>query len=84
MADTTTAATEKRTVEEIVSEEISGERATALSIHDLQVAALNFTDEYRDQNKAGRPVMWDIVDYSQIPRDFYELCLKVAEFEVRL
>lgn len=79
-----TEATKKRTVEEIVEGFEGSDEATALTIWEIQVGAANFVDQYRDSNKAGRPVDWDVVDYMEIPRDFIELLVKLAGYEVRL
>jgi hypothetical protein len=74
---------EKKLVSDIM-ENFPGELITAMIIHDVQIAVLRLTEEYCDLNKPGYPVMWDLVDDSEIPRDFFELCLKVGSYEVRL
>lgn len=77
-------ATEKRLVEDIIESELGGILSQAMSIHEIQVAAANFTDGLRDSNKPGRPVMWDVVDYHDIPRDFFDLLVRVADYKVTL
>jgi hypothetical protein len=76
-------ATEKRLVEDIIEQDATGLWANASSIYEAQCAAANFTDQFR-ADAPGRPVMWDVVDYHEIPRGFIELCIKVAEYEVKL
>jgi hypothetical protein len=73
----------RRLVEEIV-ENVDGLWATASMIHEVQMAAAAFTDEFRDPNKPDRPVLWDVVDYHNIPRAFFLRCLDVVNCEVRL
>lgn len=76
--------TATRTVEEIVENEISGEVATALSIYEIKCNCANLVDEFADPNQTDHIIMWDVVDYHNIPREFIQLCQIIAEFEVRL
>lgn len=73
-----------RTVEEIVEANTGGIEDTALWIYRLQVDADNWVDQWRDPNKPGHPIDWDLVDHAQMPREFVEAVEAVATYEVRL
>lgn len=76
--------TEKRTVDEIVEGALGCEEFQALAIQEVQVAADNWVDQWRDPNHSDRPIDWEVVDYHEIPREFVELADRLASFEVRL
>lgn len=79
--------TEKRPVEEIVENELDSRMADALSIHEIQCSIGNYLDPYLKHeawDEYPRPIRWDIVDAGGVPRDFIELLVKVAHYEVKL
>lgn len=78
------ATTEKRTVEDIVENEASGELGVAMSINDIKVACDNFVYGFRISDSDGSRVDWNAVEYMGVPRDFFELVQRVAAYEVRL
>lgn len=76
--------TEKRSPEQIVESALDGLPGIALNILGIQNEAGALVEQFSDLNNGDYPVMWDVVDYHCIPREFFELLQKIADYEVRL
>lgn len=75
---------EKELVADIVEQSQGCLEYQALNIFEIQSLAENFVDQYRDANKPGNPIMWDVVEHSEIPFKFIELLDTIARYPVTL